>query len=136
MGRPMLGKVGTDAAGDGVICFDGFRVFIDDDGDFVVVEGVGFAAGDADTKVGILALGLVILPIEPFAVDIVGILPIESFPTAVVGGDFPFGMRGALGTLEVGVVGVLRDGDWVIPRLDPFVFDNLVVDDPGGTRTM
>lgn len=107
MGRPMLGEVGTDAAGDGVICFDGFRVFIDDDGAFVVVEGVGFTAGDADTKGGILALGLVILPIEPFPVDIVGILPIESFPTAVVGGDFPFGMRGALGTLEVGVVGVL-----------------------------
>jgi hypothetical protein len=45
-------------------------------------------------------------------------------------------MGGALGTLEVGVVGVLRDGDWVIPRVDPFVFDILVVDDPGGTRTL
>jgi hypothetical protein len=149
VGRPALGKVGTEAAGEGVLGFDGCFVFIDNDGFLVVMEGVGCTAGDADAKVGLLVLGFVIVPIEPFPVDAVGLLPIESFAVdvgevidgegtvpfenrvvgALVDGDFPFGMIGALGMLEVRIVGVLRDGGWAIPRLDPFVFDNLVADD-------
>jgi hypothetical protein len=112
-------------------------VFIDDDGDSVVMDGVDCTGGDADSKVGISVLGFVIVPIEPFPLDIVGVLHIDLFPVDVVGGvaleggeaikeggtipfedcigepldngDFPLGIPGE------GIIGALKGGDLAIP---------------------
>ena len=139
---PALGKVGTDAAGEGVICFDGLGVVIDEEGFFVVMEGVGCTAGDADAKVGVLLLGFVIVPIDPFTVDVVGVAPIEPFTMDVVGvvpidpcpldvvgvaalgsvgefidedGTIPFEGRATGGIVASVLVWGLKEGAWAIP---------------------
>lgn len=96
MGKPALGKVGIDAAGEGVICVVGFGVLIDDGGFLVVMEGVDCMAGAADDKVGVLVMRFFIFPI---GVATEGDRPI------------PFEGRATVGMIASGVVSGLNEGD-------------------------
>ena len=113
---PALGKVGTDAAGEGVIWFDGFGVVIDEEGFFVVMEDVGCMAGDTDAKVGVLVLRFFIVPIKPCPLDVVGVAALGSVGDAIdEDGTIPFEGRATEGILASGVIRGLNEGDCAIP---------------------
>lgn len=110
VGKSALGTVGTEAAGDGVICLDGCGIFIGDDGFLVVMEGVDCTAGDVDAKVGVLVMRFFIFPIVPCPVGVVGLLA-----PGKGGRPIPFEGRAAEGMIASGVTRGLNEGDWAIP---------------------